>query len=172
MAVVPLSKFGKFDNSMPKIIGHTGAIFDCDFNPFHDQIIATGSDDCSCKVWGIPTEDGLTEDLKEPLVDLNNHMKKVTFTQFHPCANNGRFLCSLLHCNPEHHICGNSPFFVPFFVLSMVPLDLPSFLKISLVSRMATATCFVRFVFPPQSLPLDPPITPSNSGTLIPVKKR
>lgn len=88
LAVVPLSKFGKFDNSIKKITGHTGAIFDCDFNPFHDQIIATGSDDCSAKVWGIPSAEGLTEDMKEPLVDLNTHGKKVIFTQFHPCANN------------------------------------------------------------------------------------
>lgn len=87
MVVVPLSKVGKFDNKMPKIIGHTGAIFDCDFNPFHEQLLATGSDDCSAKVWGIP-DGGLTENLREPLVDLNNHMKKVTFTSFHPCANN------------------------------------------------------------------------------------
>jgi len=89
MVVVPLSKIGKFDNKMPKIIGHTGAIFDCDFNPFHEQLLATGSDDCSAKVWGIP-DGGLTENLREPLVDLNNHMKKVTFTSFHPCANNGK----------------------------------------------------------------------------------
>jgi len=87
MVVCPLSKVGKFDNKMPKIIGHTGAIFDCDFNPFHEQLLATGSDDCSAKVWGIP-DGGLTENLREPLVDLNNHMKKVTFTSFHPCANN------------------------------------------------------------------------------------
>ena len=89
MVVCPLSKIGKFDNKMPKIIGHTGAIFDCDFNPFHEQLLATGSDDCSAKVWGIP-DGGLTENLREPLVDLNNHMKKVTFTSFHPCANNGK----------------------------------------------------------------------------------
>ena len=89
MVVCPLSKIGKFDNKMPNIIGHTGAIFDCDFNPFHEQLLATGSDDCSAKVWGIP-DGGLTENLREPLVDLNNHMKKVTFTSFHPCANNGK----------------------------------------------------------------------------------
>ena len=86
---MPFVEIGKFDNKMPKIIGHTGAIFDCDFNPFHEQLLATGSDDCSAKVWGIP-DGGLTENLREPLVDLNNHMKKVTFTSFHPCANNGK----------------------------------------------------------------------------------
>ena len=95
MVVCPLSKIGKFDNKMPKIIGHTGAIFDCDFNPFHEQLLATGSDDCSAKVWGIP-DGGLTENLREPLVDLNNHMKKVTFTSFHPCANNGK--CGTVWC--------------------------------------------------------------------------
>jgi coronin-1B/1C/6 len=88
MVVVPVKNVGKFNNKQPKITGHTGAIFDCDFNPFHDQLLATGSDDCSCKIWGIPSEDGLTENLTDPLVDLNSHMKKVTFTQFHPCANN------------------------------------------------------------------------------------
>ena len=88
LAVIPHKEVGKRPNNYPKITGHTAAVFDFDFNPFHDQIIATGSDDCTAKVWGIPSEDGLTENLTDPLVDLNSHMKKVIFTKFHPTAAN------------------------------------------------------------------------------------
>lgn len=88
LAVIPHKAIGKQPNNYPKITGHTAAIFDFEFNPFHDQIIATGSDDCTAKVWGIPGEDGLTENLHDPLVDLDGHMKKVVFTKFHPTAAN------------------------------------------------------------------------------------
>lgn len=88
LAVVPHSRKGKMPNSFAKITGHSAAIFDFDFNPFHDQILASGSDDCTCKVWGIPSEDGLTEDLHDPLFTADGHMRKVIFVKFHPTASN------------------------------------------------------------------------------------
>ena len=62
-------------------------MLDFDFNPFHDQIIASASEDQTVKVWGIP-EGGLTTNVDQPLVDLHGHSRKVTLLRFHPTANN------------------------------------------------------------------------------------
>lgn len=62
-------------------------MLDFDFNPFHDQIIASASEDQTVKVWGIP-EGGLTANVDQPLVDLHGHTRKVTLLRFHPTANN------------------------------------------------------------------------------------
>ncbi|DAZ95173.1 TPA: hypothetical protein N0F65_012427 [Lagenidium giganteum] len=87
MAVVPYEKVGKFDPDFPLISGHRGAILDFDFNPFHEHLVASASDDTTIKIWGIP-EGGLTETCTEPLVDLVGHGRKVTLINFHPAANN------------------------------------------------------------------------------------
>ena len=88
LAVIPHSMKGKMPTNFPKITGHSAAIFDFDFNPFHEQIIASGSDDCTCKVWGIPSENGLEADLHDPLFTAESHMRKVIFVKFHPTASN------------------------------------------------------------------------------------
>lgn len=87
MAVVPYQRSGKFDPSFPLFSGHRGAILDFDFNPFHEHLIASASDDSTIKIWGIP-EMGLTETCDEPLVDLHGHQRKVTLIKFHPTTNN------------------------------------------------------------------------------------
>jgi coronin-1B/1C/6 len=86
-AILPYDKPGRYDRGMPLIAGHTSAVLDFDFNPFHEQVIASGSEDCTIKVWGFP-EGGLTETITEPLVDLQGHGRKVTLLQFHPAASN------------------------------------------------------------------------------------
>jgi len=86
-AVIPIDKPGRFDPSAPIISGHTANVLDFDFNPFHDHLIASASEDCTVKVWGIP-ENGLTETITEPLVDLHGHGRKVTLLRFHPTASN------------------------------------------------------------------------------------
>lgn len=62
-------------------------MLDFDFNPFHEHLLASASEDLTIKVWGIPP-DGLTETITEPLVDLHGHGRKVTLLRFHPTANN------------------------------------------------------------------------------------
>lgn len=86
-AVIPLNKPGRFEPETPIVTGHSAAVLDFDFNPFHDQIIASASEDQTVKIWGIP-EGGLKANLTEPLVDLHGHQKKVTLLRFHPTANN------------------------------------------------------------------------------------
>lgn len=80
-------KPGRVDATGPTISGHKGATLDFDFNPFHEHIIASASDDMTVKIWGIP-EGGLTETITEPLVDLKGHGRKVTLTKFHPTSAN------------------------------------------------------------------------------------
>lgn len=85
LAVHSHEKTGRFGASIPVLDGHKGPILDFDFNPFHDQLIATGGDDAYIKVWGIPVG-GLESTISEPLVDLQEHLKKITIVQFHPSA--------------------------------------------------------------------------------------
>jgi len=85
--VIPLNKPGKYDSDIPIISGHSAAVLDFDFNPFHDQIIASASEDQTVKVWGIP-EGGLVANVEQPLVDLHGHSRKVTLLRFNPTTSN------------------------------------------------------------------------------------
>lgn len=75
-AVIPWSMTGKIDPKLPLVAGHKGPVLDIDFNPFNDNLIASVSEDCTVKIWGIP-EGGLKETLTEPLQTLNGHRRKV-----------------------------------------------------------------------------------------------
>ncbi|CAN0468067.1 unnamed protein product, partial [Ectocarpus sp. 12 AP-2014] len=86
-AVLPYNKPGRFVRGGPLVSGHTASVLDFDFNPFHEQLVASCSEDCTVKVWGIP-EDGFTETETEALIDLQGHGRKVTLLRFHPTANN------------------------------------------------------------------------------------
>jgi coronin-1B/1C/6 len=87
VAILEHTKPGRVDPTVPSLAGHKGATLDFDFNPFHEHIIATASDDTTLKIWGIP-EGGLTETITEPLVDLKGHGRKVSMCKFHPTAAN------------------------------------------------------------------------------------
>ena len=87
VGIFDLKKAGRVEASVPVIAGHSAAVMDFEFNPFHEHIIATGSEDTTIKVWGIP-EGGLTETITEPLVDMHAHGKKVTLLRAHPTASN------------------------------------------------------------------------------------
>jgi len=78
---------GKVDPKIPVVSGHKAPVLDIDFNPFNDSLIGSVSDDCTCKIWGIP-EGGLKENLNEPLQTLNGHKRKVGTIKFSPVANN------------------------------------------------------------------------------------
>ena len=87
VGILDLKKPGRLQPSIPVLAGHSAAVMDFEFNPFHEHIIATGSEDTTVKVWGIP-EAGLTETITEPLVDMHGHGKKVTLLRAHPAASN------------------------------------------------------------------------------------
>ncbi|XP_072224149.1 coronin-1A [Leuresthes tenuis] len=85
--VLPLSKTGRIDMSYPTVCGHTGPVLDIEFCPHNDNIIASGSEDCSVMIWEIP-EGGLTTSLTEPVVKLEGHSKRVGILSWHPTAHN------------------------------------------------------------------------------------
>ncbi|XP_053387812.1 coronin-1B-like isoform X2 [Mercenaria mercenaria] len=85
--VLPLSKTGRVDINAPKVCGHAGGVLDIKWSPFHDDVIASGSDDCTVKVWQIP-DGGLKSNLTEWQVDLHGHGRRVTYIEWHPTADN------------------------------------------------------------------------------------
>lgn len=85
LAIWSLDKPGRLPAQPPCLDKHKGAVLDFDFNPMHENLIATGGDDCTVKLWGIP-EGGLTDNNSDPLVDLHEHQRKITVLRFHPTA--------------------------------------------------------------------------------------
>jgi len=62
-------------------------VLDIQWCPHDDDLIASGSEDCTIKVWQIP-EGGLTENLQDPVVDLVAHQRRVGLVVWHPTAQN------------------------------------------------------------------------------------
>ena len=50
---------GKMKSDCPVVSGHKGPVLDIAFCPHNDNLIASGSEDCSAKLWVIP-DGGLT----------------------------------------------------------------------------------------------------------------
>jgi len=86
-AVLPYTLTGKGAGGAPKVVGHKGPVLDIDFHPFNDNLVASASEDCYVKIWGIP-EGGLKTNLTDPLQVLSGHMRKVGSCSFNPVANN------------------------------------------------------------------------------------
>lgn len=88
--VLPLSKLnkaGRIPADYPLVGGHKGPVLDIAWDPFNDNVIASGSDDCVVKVWQIP-EHGLVTSISESVVDLVHHQRRVSCVLWHPTANN------------------------------------------------------------------------------------
>jgi len=88
--VVPLDKTGRVDHAASKVSGHSRPVSDIKWNPFNDNIVASGSEDCTVKLWYIPDR-GLQpthHDLTECLLDLQGHRRRVTMLEWHPTAEN------------------------------------------------------------------------------------
>lgn len=96
MAVIKHSDTGKAKSDTPVLTGHKAQILDFDFNPFNDFILATGSEDCTVKIWGIPPE-GLTQTIDAPLVSVDAHGRRVGIVRFHPTASNVLITTGLDH---------------------------------------------------------------------------
>lgn len=86
LAILDLNKPGRVSADNNCISGHQGPILDWEFHPFADNIIASTSEDCTAKVWGIP-EEGLTTSIDSPLITLTGHSRKVGICHFHHVAN-------------------------------------------------------------------------------------
>jgi coronin-1B/1C/6 len=90
IGILDAKRPGKLEpTQVPLISGHKGAILDLEFDPFNDDMIATASEDCTAKLWRIPSE-GLaaSSQLTEDVQTLKGHKKKVGVVRFHPVVEN------------------------------------------------------------------------------------
>lgn len=85
--VLPLDKVGRIERDVPLVAGHRAAVLDIAWCPHNDDVIASGSEDCTVKVWQIP-EGGLKVNLEECVVDLVAHQRRVGVVVWHPSAQN------------------------------------------------------------------------------------
>ncbi|KAJ5489762.1 Coronin-like protein crn1 [Penicillium diatomitis] len=94
-AVIPLEERGKLPERIPLFRGHTAVVLDTDWNPFDDDLIASGSDDGKIFLWRVPENftvrpDCEADDIKDiaPVGKLTGHPKKVGHVLFNPAAEN------------------------------------------------------------------------------------
>lgn len=85
LAVLPIDDCGRKSKNMPLLHGHTDTVTDLGFSPFHDGLLATGSQDCLVKIWYIP-EKGLEQSLSEPECTFSHKQRRVETVGFHPTA--------------------------------------------------------------------------------------
>ncbi|XP_069943932.1 coronin-6 isoform X4 [Cherax quadricarinatus] len=78
---------GRIPPDHPLVGGHKGPVLDIAWDPFNDNVIASGSEDCVVKIWQIP-DFGLVTTMTEPVVDLMYHQRRVGMVVWHPTANN------------------------------------------------------------------------------------
>ena len=79
--------FKRFDANIPLIKGHQGAVTDLMFSPFHNNLLASSSEDGKVKLWVIP-DGGLTQHLKEEDMCLTGHSKKALSVRWHNSVEN------------------------------------------------------------------------------------
>ncbi|BCR96572.1 coronin [Aspergillus luchuensis] len=94
-AVIPLEERGKLPERIPLFRGHTAVVLDTDWNPFNDDLIASGSDDGKVFLWRVPENFTLRPDLDPdeiqdvaPVGKLSGHPKKIGHVLFNPAAEN------------------------------------------------------------------------------------
>lgn len=85
--VIPVNKIGRVDKDYPFVDAHKAPCLEVAWSPFNDNVIASCSEDTTCKVWVIPDR-GLNRNLSEPAVELTGHQKRVNTIAWHPVANN------------------------------------------------------------------------------------
>ncbi|KAJ8951735.1 hypothetical protein NQ318_012586 [Aromia moschata] len=85
LAVLPIDDCGRKSKLMPLLHAHTDTVTDMDFSPFHDGLLATGSQDCLVKIWHIPPE-GLLESLSNAECTFSHKQRRVETVGFHPTA--------------------------------------------------------------------------------------
>ncbi|XP_021932217.1 coronin-7 isoform X4 [Zootermopsis nevadensis] len=85
LAVLPIDDCGRKSKTMPLLHAHTDTVTDMDFSPFHDGLLATGSQDCLVKLWHIP-EKGLEESLSNAECTFSHKQRRVETVCFHPTA--------------------------------------------------------------------------------------
>ncbi|KAF2420309.1 coronin-6 [Tothia fuscella] len=92
-AVIPVGERGRLPDRLPLFRGHTAAVLDTDWNPFDDNLLASGSDDGKVFLWRVPENFSLYSDAEDPpdvspVGRLSGHTRKVGHVLFNPAASN------------------------------------------------------------------------------------
>ncbi|XP_070572329.1 coronin-6-like [Ptychodera flava] len=85
--VLKHSDTGRIDMNFPRVTGHKAEVLDLAWSPFNDNYIASASEDTTIKIWDIPDE-GLKQNMDDPLLTLEYHQKRVLQILWHPSAEN------------------------------------------------------------------------------------
>eukprot|EP01083_Nonionella_stella_P288629 982171_1 len=85
--VQKVGDYERFELTKAVLNVHTSPVLDFDFNPFQDNVIASGSDDCCIAVTKFPME-GVTENIKKANWIMMGHQKKISLLHWHPTAEN------------------------------------------------------------------------------------
>ncbi len=90
--VSSFSDVGKVEPSCPLINGHKAPVVDISFSPFHSNIMATASADCSVKLWSIPPKIKSSQGDSDAIMAFSTHMNTVKACCFSPTIDG--LLCS------------------------------------------------------------------------------
>eukprot|EP00002_Diphylleia_rotans_P006492 TRINITY_DN1584_c0_g1_i2.p1 TRINITY_DN1584_c0_g1~~TRINITY_DN1584_c0_g1_i2.p1 ORF type:complete len:570 (-),score=131.49 TRINITY_DN1584_c0_g1_i2:1437-3146(-) len=88
VGVIPIDRVGKVGRQLATCVGHTSAVTDLDFHPFHDGTLATSSADSTVKIWSLDAEAVKANQSLSAATTLNGHGSSVLSVHFHPTANN------------------------------------------------------------------------------------
>ena len=88
VAVFNADKPLSFDANTPMLKGHTGNIFDVQWSPFEDRLLATCADDGKAKFWIFDDYEGLIggSNRSEADLELEAHSRKCISVQWHAAA--------------------------------------------------------------------------------------
>lgn len=84
---------GRIEASAPKINVHKSKVVDLEFSPFHDQVLATASEDGTVKLTMLPA-DGVKADIDKAVQTLEGHQKKLSLLRWHPTAKDVMGTCA------------------------------------------------------------------------------
>ncbi|XP_061524909.1 coronin-2A-like isoform X10 [Phycodurus eques] len=85
--VLPIHHTGRVDPQHPRVCGHRAQVVDIKWNPFDDSCIASCSEDCTVKIWDIPSC-GVERNLTQARKTLIGHSRRVGLIEWHPTAEN------------------------------------------------------------------------------------
>ncbi|KAG7927759.1 hypothetical protein KL925_002117 [Ogataea polymorpha] len=93
--VIPVDEVGKAPDKVPMFRGHTGGlVLDTDFDPFHENRLASAGEDGKILLWEIPPDYTFThvdpDNIQDvaPVASLTGHSRKVGHVLYHPVAEN------------------------------------------------------------------------------------
>ena len=86
--VLSLNGNGKLTSNTPVFSSHSANVLDLNFHPFNDDIIISGAEDASIRLWKIKMENDKVLSNNEPLSILKGHGKRIGRVLCNPLINN------------------------------------------------------------------------------------